>query len=56
MTALIAPIVPLGLWALTATHPFAGIALALIIMCWPYLRWALKFWFEVAFPLPSPRP
>jgi hypothetical protein len=54
MTALIAPAVLLGLWALTATHPVAGIALALRIMCWPYLRWALKFWFEGAFPLPSP--
>jgi hypothetical protein len=53
MTALIAP-VPLGLQALTAAHPTEGIALALIIMCWPFLRWALKLWFEGAFPLPSP--
>jgi hypothetical protein len=39
---------------LTAAHPFAGIALALIIMCWPFLRWALKLWFDGVFPLPSP--
>jgi hypothetical protein len=51
---LIAPAILLGLWALTATHPLAGIALALIIMCWPFLRWALKLWLEGAFPPPSP--
>ena len=54
MTTLIAPTVLPGLLALTATHPFAGIALAVIIICWPVLRWALKLWFEGAFPLPSP--
>ncbi len=40
--ALIAPAILIGLWALTATHPTEGIALALIIVCWPFLRWALK--------------
>ncbi len=54
MTALIAPAVLLGLWALTAAHPTAGISLALIIMGWPFLRWVLKLRFEGAIPLPSP--
>ena len=53
MTTLIAP-VPLGLWALTAMRPTEGIALALIIMSWPFRRWALRLRFEGAFPLPSP--
>jgi hypothetical protein len=46
---LLAPFLMLALLGLIVRHPIAGVALAILVTAWLFLKWAGKLWLEAFF-------